>query len=230
MLLTNKTNTDYYFGPLHLAAGITSTLTIDDNSATSLYLTDDAVADTIAMLDTAGKITVSAVTLGIVYPRPTGTPEILHGDGSPEGKIYAGQGSLFMDRSAASVNNCLYTKTTGVHSNTGWGALNPGQVPFATTNQQLASYTAALSDANNIIEIANAAANTLTIPPNSSVPYSIGTPITLIQTGAGVCTITPGAGVTINGTPGLKTSGQWAMATILKRGTDVWVAAGNLTP
>lgn len=126
MLITNQTNQDYYFGPLHLPAGAgTGTLTVDDSSATSLYLTDDGVADAINTLYAAGNITVSSVTAGILFPRPTGTPQILHGDGAPEGLIYAGQGSLYMVRTAGSATNYLFTKTTGIHLSTGWVAINP---------------------------------------------------------------------------------------------------------
>src|SRR5579859_1322131 len=45
MTLTNQTNQDYWFGPLHLDGGVGTTLIVDDTSATSLYLTDDSVAD-----------------------------------------------------------------------------------------------------------------------------------------------------------------------------------------
>lgn len=45
MLVTNQTTQDYWFGPLHLLAGVGQQLTVDDTSATSLYLADDAVAD-----------------------------------------------------------------------------------------------------------------------------------------------------------------------------------------
>ena len=127
MLITNNTALDYYFGPLHLPGGVGQSLTVDDSSATSLYLTDDSVADAINTLAAAPgtPITVSNVTAGILFPRPTGTPEILHGDGAPEGMVYAGQGSLYMVRTAGSATNYLFTKTTGVHLNTGWVAINP---------------------------------------------------------------------------------------------------------
>ena len=47
MLVTNTTAQHYWFGPLHLLGGNGQTLTVDDTSDTSLYLTDDAVADAI---------------------------------------------------------------------------------------------------------------------------------------------------------------------------------------
>ena len=97
------------------------------------------------------------------------------------------------------------------------------------TNAQTASYTAVLADKGKLVEISNASANTFTIPPNSSVAFPVGTQIRVLQTNTGQCTITPGAGVTINGTPGLKLRTQWASATLIKRATDTWVAVGDLS-
>ncbi len=120
MLVTNQTNQDYWFGPLHLAAGVGQTLTVDDTTADSLYLKDDAVADAINFLYATGKITVSSAAAP--FPRPTGTPEVLHGDGSPEGLVFAGQGSIFLRRDVAGGAQ-LYQKTTGIQLNTGWAAI-----------------------------------------------------------------------------------------------------------
>lgn len=101
--------------------------------------------------------------------------------------------------------------------------------PFTTvaTNARVASYTLVLTDQSKVIEINNGSANTLTIPPNASVAFPIGTYILFIQTGAGQTTITPGAGVTIDSTPGLKTRTQWSAATIIKRATNTWVVMGD---
>jgi len=96
------------------------------------------------------------------------------------------------------------------------------------TNAQVASYTLVLADSGKMVEMNNASANTLTIPPNSSVALPVGTTITVLQTGAGQCTLTAGAGVTVNATPGLKLRAQWSSATIIKRATDTWVALGDL--
>jgi hypothetical protein len=72
-------------------------------------------------------------------------------------------------------------------------------------------------------------ANTLTVPPNSSVAFPVGTELTVLQTNTGQTTITPGAGVTINGTPGLKLRAQWASAVLIKRAENTWVAIGDLS-
>lgn len=119
MLVTNQTNQDYWFGPLHLDSGVGQTLTVDDTSDTSLYLTDDTVADAINNLYLAGKITVSSAA--DPFPRPTGTPTLIHGDGVPEGIVYAPQGSVYMRRDGTDTNGgLLYLKSTGITINTGW--------------------------------------------------------------------------------------------------------------
>ena len=120
MIVTNNTTSDYWFGPLHLPAGIGQTLTVNDSSATSLYLTNDAVADAIITLAASGKISVASVTAGIQYPRGTGTPDVLHGDGSPEGLVFASPGSLYLRRDASTAADYLFTKTTSISLNTGW--------------------------------------------------------------------------------------------------------------
>mgnify|MGYP000671901983 CR=1 FL=1 len=49
------------------------------------------------------------------------------------------------------------------------------------TNAQVASYTLVLADSGKMVEMNNASANTLTIPPNSSVALPVGTTITVLQ-------------------------------------------------
>jgi hypothetical protein len=123
MLVTNQTTQDYWFGPLHLLGGVGQTLTVDDTTDTSLYLSDDAVADAINNLYNSGKITVGSAATP--FPRPTGMPSVMHGDGSPEGLVYAPQGSLYLRRDGADAWH-LYIKSTAVTVNTGWIAI-PGQ-------------------------------------------------------------------------------------------------------
>jgi hypothetical protein len=119
MIVTNQTSSDIYFGPLHLDAGVGSTLTIDDTTATSLYLTNDAVADAVNNAAQNGQILVTGAA--DPFPRPTGEPKLLHGTGNPEGLVYAPQGSISMRRDGAASNGgVIYSKTTGVTYATGW--------------------------------------------------------------------------------------------------------------
>jgi len=92
------------------------------------------------------------------------------------------------------------------------------------------SYTLVLTDVAKVISLTNAAAITLTVPPNSSVAFPVGTQILLYQGGAGQVTITAGAGVTIRSEGSkTKTGGQYGVAGLLKVATDEWVSFGNLT-
>jgi hypothetical protein len=92
------------------------------------------------------------------------------------------------------------------------------------------SYTTVLGDDGKLVTLDNAAAIALTIPPNGTVAYGIGTQINIMQLGAGQVTITPGAGVTIRSAGSkLKTNAQYAVATCVKIATDTWVAVGNLS-
>jgi hypothetical protein len=99
------------------------------------------------------------------------------------------------------------------------------------TNAQVGTtYTLALTDDGKVVEMNNASANTLTVPPNSSVAFPVGAQILVLQTGAGQTTVAAGAGVTVNSKDGnLKLSAQWCAATLIKRATDSWVVVGDLS-
>jgi hypothetical protein len=100
---------------------------------------------------------------------------------------------------------------------------------LVTIDAETASYTLVLTNRDQMVEMNVGSANTLTVPTNSSVAFPVGTRIHVVQTGSGQTTITPAGGVTVNGTPGLKTRAQWSAVTLVKRATDTWVAFGDLT-
>jgi len=100
---------------------------------------------------------------------------------------------------------------------------------LVTIDAETSSYTLVLANKDQMVEMNVGSGNTLTVPTNSSVAFPIGTRIHVVQTGSGQTTITPAGGVTVNGTPGLKTRAQWSAVTLVKRATDTWVAFGDLT-
>jgi hypothetical protein len=130
MIITNQTSVDYWFGPMHLPAGSGSTLNLDDTSDTSLYLIDDTVADMVNTLYQASPPLILVTSYATPFPRPTGTPDVLHGVGSPQGMVYAPQGSLYLRRDNPAANS-LYVKTTGVTYNTGWKPLTSSVLTLA---------------------------------------------------------------------------------------------------
>lgn len=101
---------------------------------------------------------------------------------------------------------------------------------IAINAQTGTTYTTVLADDGKLITCDNGSAIALTIPPNSSVAYGIGTQINIMQLGAGQVTITAGSGVTLRSAGSkLKTSAQYAVATCAKIATDTWVVVGNLS-
>ncbi len=127
------------------------------------------------------------------------------------------------------IDSKLATTTAASTYLTQSSAASTYQTAALSTNAQTGtSYTLVLADAGKLVELNNAAAITLTIPTDASVAFPVGTQVNILQTGAGQVTVS-GAGVTINGTPGLKLRTQWASATLVKRATDTWVVMGDLS-
>ena len=122
--------------------------------------------------------------------------------------------------------------TTNIHgiADTSALSLNTHTHTTVTANRQTGNYTLVIGDAGLVVEMNVAGANTLTVPPNSSVAFPTGTIIEGLQYGAGQTTITPGSGVTIRSSGGkLKTSAQYSSFTLRKIATDEWIAAGELS-
>ena len=107
--------------------------------------------------------------------------------------------------------------------------VKPSATMMPVNVQTGTAYTLALADAGGCVEMSNAAANTLTIPPNSTVAYGIGTTILIRQMGAGQTTLVAGSGVMIRNPHGtLKLFKQYTSVALHKRGTDEWCIEGNL--
>ena len=109
-------------------------------------------------------------------------------------------------------------------------AVTKTYVDAVVRNPQTASYTLVLADAGALVEMNVASANNLTVPPNSSVAFPIGTTIDVVQYGAGQTTIVAGAGVTIRSSGSkLKITGQYSSASLYKKGTDEWILVGDIS-
>ena len=95
-------------------------------------------------------------------------------------------------------------------------------------NQTGTTYTLVAGDAGDLVTLTNAAAITLTVPTNASVPFAVGTQITLTQSGAGKVTVDGAVGVTVNAADGyLSLRTQWSSATIIKTATNSWILIGD---
>lgn len=95
---------------------------------------------------------------------------------------------------------------------------------FGNVNTQTANYTLVLADDQGYVRMNVSSANTLTVPPNSSVAFPIGSLIEISQVGTGTTTITAGAGVTINDVTalGLAMGTQYEFGALRKVATNTW--------
>ena len=108
--------------------------------------------------------------------------------------------------------------------------------PIATAqalinNQTGVTYTLALTDAGYLVTLNNVSAIAVSIPTDASVAFPIGTQILLMQLNIGqitVSAVTPGT-TSVNGRNGLKTSGSYAIISLIKVAANSWVVAGDAT-
>jgi hypothetical protein len=101
----------------------------------------------------------------------------------------------------------------------------------APRNEQDVAYTLALSDAGGMVRHNNTSAYAHTIPPVALAAFPIGTAIVFRNYGAGVLTITRGAGVTLciagSGASKDVAMAQYGFATAVMEDTNIWVIAGT---
>jgi hypothetical protein len=158
-----------------------------------------------------------------------------------------GSGSLVFATSPTLVTPVLGTPASGALTNCTAlpatqltaGSMQSGMtipdptLTFSINSQTGTTYTPVLADAGKIVTLNNGSAITLTIPPNSSVAYPVGSSLTFISIGAGLTTFAQGSGVTIASAGGTATApiitAQHNSATAIKIATDTWQVIGALT-
>jgi sporulation protein YlmC with PRC-barrel domain len=90
-----------------------------------------------------------------------------------------------------------------------------------------ATYTAVLEDRGQLLEFQNAGGTTVTIPPNSSVAFSLGDVLEIISSSSATVQIVGDTGVTIEATGGITSlTSAWQKAQLVKRETNNWVLTG----
>jgi hypothetical protein len=109
-----------------------------------------------------------------------------------------------------------------------------GLVAFTLNAQTGTTYTAVSTDQyQTLVTMSNASANAFKIPTNASVAFAIGTVITVMNIGAGTCTIsavTPGTTTVLSSgvTAASPTLSQYRSAACIKTGTDAWYVVGAI--
>ena len=109
-----------------------------------------------------------------------------------------------------------------------------GLVTFTVNTAQTADYTAVLADQYQTLTPMNkATAIAFKIPTNASVSFPVGTALTILNIGAGTCTIS----AVTSGTTTVLSAGavaasptlaQYKTAVCIKTGTDTWHVAGGI--
>ena len=137
------------------------------------------------------------------------------------GRMYIGATntlSLSIGRTGAT------TTVTGALTATGTTILGPASIATQATAKTLV-----LVDQGTVIDMTNSSDVALTIPPNSSVAFPVGTQILVVRNSTGKVSFTPGAGVTLRSDSSKQfIATQYSAATLVKRATDEWYLIGNL--
>lgn len=113
-------------------------------------------------------------------------------------------------------------------------AMFNGLTEFTIGTANTNDYTAVAADQYQVLEIMNkATAISFNIPTNASVPFPIGTAITVLNIGAGTCTIkavTSGTTTVLSaGTVAAQpTLTQYKTAVCIKAATDTWYVVGGI--
>lgn len=173
---------------------------------------------------TAVKNFVDALSAGTNFDAGAINTEDIADNGIVAAKIATGAVTSAKIQTSVSLTTPIIGAATGT-SLTTTGNIIAHTVPSPV----IGAYTLQLTDDGTIIEKNDASGTTVTIPLNSSVAFPTGTQIVFIQTGAGQTTIAGAAGVTVNGTPGLKLRAQYSSCVCIKRSTDTWIVLGDLS-
>ena len=105
---------------------------------------------------------------------------------------------------------------------------------FTIGAAQTADYTAVAADQYQALQLMNkATAISFNIPTNASVAFPVGTAITVLNIGAGTCTIkavTSGTTTVLSSgaTAAQPTLGQYKSAVCIKTATDTWYVVGAI--
>jgi len=107
-------------------------------------------------------------------------------------------------------------------------------VAFTVGTANTADYTAVLADQYQVLEVMNkATAIAFNIPTDASVAFPVGTAITVLNIGAGLCTIsavTPGTTTVLSAgaVAASPTLAQYKTAVCIKTAANTWYVVGGI--
>jgi hypothetical protein len=113
-------------------------------------------------------------------------------------------------------------------------AMFNGLVAFTLQTTQTADYTLVLADGyQTLVQMNKATAIAFKIPTNANVAIPVGSVITVLNIGAGTCTISATSSGTTTvlsagATAGSPTLAQYKSAACIKVATDIWYVVGAI--
>lgn len=119
---------------------------------------------------------------------------------------------------------------TGDFATAAQGALADSALQASTAqaiNAQTDNYTLVSADVGKLVTITKASAVTVTVA--TTLGLSAGQRIDIASLGAGLTTVAAGAGVTVNGTPGLVLRAQFSAASLICTAADTYLLVGDLS-
>lgn len=126
---------------------------------------------------------------------------------------------------------------TGFPASTGdvlSAAMFNGLITFTVNGDKTTDYTAVLTDQyQTLVPMNKATAIAFKIPTNASVAFPVGTAITILNKGAGLCTIsavTSGTTTVLSAgaVAAAPTLAQYKTAVAIKTATDTWYVVGAI--
>lgn len=132
----------------------------------------------------------------------------------------------------ATLDRVKVSTNSGTYTGPGLGTLigeATEEDRYLSINPQADSYQLIPTDNGKMIDMDKATPNNLVVPLNSTAPFPVGTQVIVRQVGAGQTTIVGDVGVTFHSKDGLKVSGQYGLATLIKVAVNTWAATGALT-
>jgi hypothetical protein len=198
----------YYLGTESIAIGANAGNNLQGNNSIVFNATGSNLRNTTANTFTVAPVRNDNSNIAEVMFYNTTSKEITYGN------VISVAGGLYMD---------LGNVPNG--SGTAVGYRDIPQVSF-TGNATLAA-----TDAGRHYYSTLATANTLTIANNTSVSWTVGTAITVVNRGSGNITIAQGSGVNLylagNSTAANRTVTTYGMATLLNVAANVWMINGT---
>ena len=201
-----------------LDRALTDSLAVDFSSG-DVELTDDEFRENVHFLasnHSGGEgLTVPQVKRLFVVENPAG------GAGAVD--VVRGTTSINLPAGSAGLFYCDGTTNGLVQIGGAGGGGVPDMVTESTTSRTLV-----LTDAGAYIRTTNIGATTITVPPNSSVAFAVGTSVIVRQAAAGKVTVAAGSGVTINTPETLAARTEGSSIALTKVAADEWDLTGDL--